>query len=628
MNPIWLLLLTPLLAGSWPHYGGSHSGDRYAREVRVSPKTVHELRPAWTFRTGDATDGEGYFSKPSNFKATPILVADLLVFPTGFNRILAVEAATGRLRWRFDPQVDFSHPYSEQFTARGVEVWTDPQAGDEVCRHRIFMGTLDARLIAVDATTGRPCLSFGQRGQVDLSQGINNVRREDYSVTSPPLAIGDIVVVGSSVGDNGAAQLESGVVRGYDARSGRLRWRFDPAPSGAGGANVWSAMSADAERGLIFLPTTSPSPDFFGGHRSRDDGHANSLVALDAPSGRLAWSYRVVRHDLWDYDLASQPLLLDWPVEGRPRPAVAVATKMGFVYVVDRQTGRPLIRVDERPVPKSDVRGEAASSTQRFSSIQLHPVGSSRPKLWALSPEQLATCQRMMKGVRFEGIFTPPSLQGTLLYPGNAGGTNWGAIALDPARGTMLMAVNRLPTVVKLIPRAEFRQAAKTQRLNGARAQYTAMAGTPYGMARFDVFDRKTKAPCFEGPWAQLVAVDVKTGRVKWSAPAGRWPAAKAGTPASTWGYFAHGGPLVTGGGLTFLATSFDNQLRAYATDTGRIVWQHALPAGAHATPMAYPMGAEEFVVIATGGDLSNGSGRGDHLVAFKRARRTPLPRP
>ena len=606
------------LTMAWPHYGATQAGDRYAADVTLGPRTIAELKPEWTYRTGDSTDGGGYFGKPSNFQATPILVDDTLVFPTGFNRVIAVDAATGAPRWRFDPQVDFSRPYSEQFRARGVEYWIDSKPATE-CPARIFLGTLDARLFALDARTGRRCPSFGVGGAIDLSRGIARYRAGEYSVTSPPLAVGDVVVVGSSIGDNGAAELDSGIVRAFDARTGALRWTFDPAPTGAGGANVWSVMSADAERGLVFLPTTSPSPDFFGGRRPRDDGHANSLVALHAATGSVAWSYRIVRHDLWDYDLASQPLLIDWPVGAGLRPAVVVATKMGFVFVLDRETGTPLVDVEERTVPKSDVPGEVASRTQRFSSIRLHPIEPKLPPIFEFSPDHAKHCRRLLAGIRFEGIFTPPSLGGSLVYPGNPGGTNWGAIAVDAKRRRMLMVVNRLPTVVKLFSRDAFDAAARTRKLNGAEAEFTAMAGTPYGMGRYHLFNHHNKVPCLQGPWGQLVAVEVGTGRTLWRAPAGRAPGVPKSSPIASWGLFGFGGPLLTAGGLAFLGTPFDKMIRAYDAQTGALVWEQPLPAGAYATPMAYRINNREFIVIAAGGDRRAGEGRGDYLVAYSR---------
>ena len=611
-------LIAALAASPWQHYGANQSGHRHAADVRLAPNNASRLEPAWTFRTGDVTSAEA--RRPSSFKATPVLVGRNLIFSTGFNRVFAVDAATGRERWRFDPKIDLVRSYAEQFTSRGVTVWHDPKPVRR-CRSRVLFGTLDARLFAIDAATGKPCADFGVNGAVDLSVGIERFRPGEYAVTSPPQPIGDVVVVGSSIGDNGAAVLESGVVRGFDVRTGELRWSFDPAPPGAGGGNVWTAMAADPKRGLVFLPTTSPSPDFFGGHRATAGGHANSLVALQAKTGQVKWSYRIVQHDLWDYDIASQPLLIDWPHRGGQRPAVVVATKMGFVFVLDRETGQPLHEVEERAVPASTIREERAAKTQRFPPIRLHPVAGPLPSLLKAGADHERTCRRMLAGVRYEGIFTPPSLEGTLLYPGNAGGTNWGSMSYDPRRGVIIMAVNRLPTVVKLIPRAQFAAAAARGTINGVSAQFTAMKGTPYGMARYELFDRTNNLPCFEGPYAQLFAIEVGTGRVRWKIPAGVLPGVPKDSPARTWGSFALGGAITTAGGLTFLGTPLDTTLRAYETKTGGLVWARKLAAGPQGTPMAYQLDGQAYVAIAAGGRLSDGAGRGDHLIAFRTSK-------
>ncbi|MEO0973420.1 MAG: PQQ-binding-like beta-propeller repeat protein [Pseudomonadota bacterium] len=617
------------LDSPWPQYGGGAEGTRHVGATHIHRGNVERLSETWRFQTGDAVTDPA----PSHFKATPILVAGHLIVISGHNRVYALDPGTGELAWRYDPQVDFTRGFSEMFTSRGVTSWVDDRPAAK-CRARIFVGTLDARLIALDAESGLPCTEFGTAGQVDLSRDVPQYRAGEYSVTSPAVVVGDVVVVGSSIGDNGGARLDYGLVRAFDVRSGRLRWTFDPLPRtsdapGAdswarghagrtGAANVWTTMAGDAERDLVFLPTSSPSPDFYGGERLGDGRYANSLVALRASTGEFVWARQLVHHDLWDYDLASQPMLVDITGPEGPRAVVALATKMGFVYVLDRNTGTPLHPLEERPVPRSEVRGEQSAPTQPFPSLQLHSTAPDDFIRWSYDAEHEARCDRMLGGVRFEGIFTPPSVQGTLLYPGNAGGSNWGSMAYDPTRTLAYVAVNRIPTVVTLIPRAKFRAAARRGDVNGVAAQFTAQSGTPFGMSRYEVYDRETGLPCHRGPWATLAAVDLATASVAWEVPLGRAPQTQDTTRSvPEWGYFAAGGPLSLAGGLVFVATPHDHTLRAFDADTGETLWSEALPAAAHATPMAYEWAGRQFVVIAAGGQRGDGKGRGDLLLAF-----------
>lgn len=625
----------PVAAGAdgWPHYGGSLAGDRHAVPSSISAENVERLSIAWIYRTGDATNGEEFEGNPSRFRATPILVAGLLVTSTGFNRAVALDPATGKEIWTYDPDVDFSEPYSEMFISRGVAGWRAPASDPEICRARVFLGTLDARLVAINARTGTPCVDFGRNGQVDLSAGVRRYRKRDYSLTSPPTVVGDLVIVGSSIGDNGAATLESGMVRAYDVRDGSLVWSWDPIPRSedhpsashwarvrrnrTGGANVWSVMSADADRDLVFLPTTSPSPDFYGGKRLGDNAFANSVVALQASTGEFVWGYQTVRHDLWDYDLAAQPLLFDHvSADGAKRPALAQATKTGFVFVLDRETGEPLHPVEERAVPRSHIPGEEAAETQPFPKLRLHPTDARPLAFWDFNPEHRGACERLSAGVRYEGIFTPPSLEGTLLYPGNPGGINWGSMAYDRDARIGYLTVSRWPTVVRLVPRRQFRAAEREGTLNGAAAQFTEQDGTAYGMARVDLVHEYL--PCLEGPWATLVALDLDAGEVMWERPVGTTPWVDVGGKAAGWGYPTKGGPMVTAEGVVFLATTYDNMLRAFDGTHGTEVWHHKLPAGAHSTPMAYRADGRDYVVITAGGDLSEGEGRGDFVLAFR----------
>ncbi|NNF67557.1 MAG: PQQ-binding-like beta-propeller repeat protein, partial [Gammaproteobacteria bacterium] len=512
-------------ADPWPHYGGHLDGRRYVSSTILTPENTQDLKQAWVFRTGDvANGGDEYFGRTSSFKATPILIDGKLVFSSGFNRVYAINPVTGKELWRFDPGVNFARRYSEMFTSRGVAGWVDRQADrNSICASRIFLGTLDARLIAIDARSGKKCSAFGEQGAIDLSKGIRNFRRGEYSLTSPPTIVKGLVIVGSSIGDNGGAQMESGTVRAFDARTGELRWAFDPIPRDpdspgwstwkgksalqTGAANVWGVMAADPGRDLVFLPTTSPSPDFYGGERLGDNAYANSIVALRASTGEFVWAYQLVRHDLWDYDLAAQPMLVDIDRAGESVPALLQATKMGFVFVLDRRTGKPLNSVEERPVPASAVPGEIAAKAQKFPMLKLHAFSDELPPIWQHSPEHVEACRNMLEGVRFEGIYTPPSLAGTLLYPGNPGGVNWGSMAAHERRGLAFVVVNRLPTVVKVIPRRQFRKQSNDGVFNGVEAQFTSQSGTPYGMARFELFNRANTLPCLEGPWATLVAI-------------------------------------------------------------------------------------------------------------------------
>ncbi len=609
-------------ADGWSHYGASLGGDRYAAPSAITRENVEHLSLAWVYRTGDATDGRGFHGNPSRLQATPILVQGKLIASTGFNRVFALDPATDAEIWTYDPEVDFSRPYSEPFASRGVAAWNGPASAAAPCRTRVFLGTLDARLIALDADKGTPCADFGKSGEVDLSAGIRGFRPRDYSVTSPPAVVGDLVIVGSAIGDNGAAEVEPGVVRAYDVRDGSLAWAWDPLPRSddhpaadgweattrnrTGGANVWSVMSADPERDLVFLPTTSPSPDFYGGMRPGDNAFANSVVALRASTGEFVWGYQTVRHDLWDYDLAPQPLLFDHSAtDGVQRPALAQATKTGFVFVLDRETGEPLHPVEERAVPRSDVPGEQAARTQPFPKLRLHATDARPLPFWNFNAEHRAACERLTAGVRYDGIFTPPSLEGTLLYPGNGGGTNWGSMAYDRGSRIGYVVVNRMPTIVKLIPREQFRAAARQGTVNGARAQHTEQAGTPYGMARFELLH--DGVPCLEPPWSTLVALDLDRGKVLWEQP----------LPPGT-----GGGPMVTEGGVVFHASN--HTLRGYNGDDGSELWAGELAAGAHATPMGYRHDDMDYVVVAAGDELAGSGGRGDHVIAFTVPSRLP----
>jgi quinoprotein glucose dehydrogenase len=600
----------------WPTYGGDAGGTRYSPLATVTRSNVTQLRVAWTYRTG-ALDPPTDLNEKAAFEATPILIDGTLYLSTPFNRVIALDPGTGAERWTYDPHVDRSGDYSE-VASRGVAAWVDASApASAPCRVRIFEGTIDARLIALDGATGRPCTAFGDQGTVDLTHvtGYQPRFRGGLQVTSAPTIVGDLVITGSSIADNGGVDMPRGIVRAFDARTGALRWRWDPIPWAdkttppTGAANAWSTFAADPSRDLVFIPTGSASPDYFGGARPGDNKWANSLVALKASTGEFVWGFQVVHHDLWDYDVPSQPALIEY----RGRPAVAVTTKIGHVFVLDRATGKPLHAVNERQVPASDIRGEDASPTQPVPEWSpMVPQQLTAEDAWGQTPDMRDWCRRKIESLRNEGLFTPPSMGGTLVFPGNVGGVNWGSAAWDPVRHLLLANTNRVAAIVKLVPRDRL-QAAIDGRQGTETAwggEFAPQRGTPYGMHR-EWLVAPNRQPCNPPPWGAVVAYDLDTGTRRWEAPLGimgeGWPA----------GSINLGGPLATAGGLIFTAAALDPHLRAFDADTGKELWSAELPASAQATPMTYQFQGRQFIVVSAGGHGKMKSKQGDSVVAF-----------
>jgi quinoprotein glucose dehydrogenase len=610
----------------WPAYGGDAGGTRYSPLADITRENVSRLTVAWTYRTGelgrDARSGRSL-----TFEATPVHFDGRLYLSTAFAKVIALDPDTGREIWTYDARVDRSRAYSE-VTSRGVATWRDPDARAQApCDRRIFLGTIDARLIALDAVSGRPCAGFGEQGAVNLADGVGQRGSGDYQVTSPPAVLHDAVIVGSSIGDNWNADTGSGVVRAFDARTGSLRWSWHPlaAASGSrvGAANAWSIISVDAARDLVFVPTSSPSPDFFGGLRAGDNRDANSIVALRGKTGERVWGFQTVHHDLWDYDLAAQPALVRVTQNGRTQDAVAQATKMGLIFLLDRETGAPLFPVEERPVAKSDIAGETSSPTQPFPvkprSLMPHgPVAEST--VWGLNDADRADCRAMLKQYRAAGIYTPPSLQGTVMTPGNASGTNWGSVAYDPQRQLLVLNTSRLATLVQLIPRGELAAVRERSRTANEDYEFGSQEGAPYAMRR-RTFVSSRGIPCLAPPWGTLAAVDLAVGEVRWEVPLGRGLADHPLAPLigpDVVGVPNSGGPVVTASGLVFIASTMDKKLRAFDVETGRELWETTLPRAGMATPMTYrtPTG-RQLVVIAAGGHGKADMELGDHVVAF-----------
>jgi quinoprotein glucose dehydrogenase len=608
----------------WPYYGGDAGGSRYSPLTEINRSNVAQLKPVWEYHTGDVSDGSDKRRK-SEFEATPIVVAGTMYLSTPFGRVVALDPETGREKWTFDPKIDLHAPYSEGLVSRGVTLWTDPgKAEGEACRRRIFLATIDARLFALDAATGQPCGDFGAGGQIDLTRGVANIiRRGEYEETSAPATAGDLVILGSSISDNDRVDSPSGQVRAFDARTGALRWSWNPlpesiAPTGAG--NVWSMISVDESRGLVIAPTTSPSPDYYGGKRPGDNKWADAVVALSAKSGEIVWGFQLVHHDLWDYDTAAQPIVANLRRNGAETSVVIAGNKTGNLFVLDRETGRPVFPVEERPVPKSEAEGEEASPTQPFPSAPpaLVPQRLTADDAWGPTPEDRNACHDKMEKLGPAEVFTPPSVPGIIAFPGNIGGMNWSSGAFDADRQIFVTNVNNLPIEVHLIPRDRYQEAETTGKQGRFRAEISPQHGTPYGMSR-EVLRSPSGLPCNAPPWGSLVAVDLARGTIRWREPLGTTADLLPNLIPAIRGTPNLGGPIVTAGGLVFIAGAMDNYLRAFDVDTGMELWRGRLPAGGQATPMTYRLRADgrQFVVIAAGGHGKLGTKLGDSLVGF-----------
>ena len=639
-------------AEDWPAYGHDRGGSRFSPLTQIDARNVGTLAEAWRFSTGEA--GPGFETgRRTSFEATPLVVAGTMYFSTALGRVFALDAATGAERWRFNPGVARVAKFGD-FASRGVTYWVDPSAPpDARCARRIFVATIDGRIIALDAATGGTCAAFGDGGSVDLRRALRNApfEWEEYEVTSPPALVNGTLVVGSAVADNNRTDAASGEVRGYDARSGALKWTWDPVPQDTtdaayaswvgptahhtGAANAWSVIAADSARDIVLVPTSSPSPDYYGGARLGDNRYANSIVALRAATGKVVWSFQTVHHDLWDYDNASPPLLATVRRGGRDRAVVMQATKTGMLFVLDRDTGEPVFPVEERPVPRSTVAGEVASPTQPFSTLPaLSPHALTASDAFGADSSDRAACRNLIASLRNEGIFTPPSTEGTFVVPSNIGGAHWGGVAYDPARQLAIVPVNEVAAEVQLIARTS------GHLMEEAGWEYAAMRGTPFILRRRIVLS-PAGVPCTRPPFGSLVAVDLGSGAIAWRVPLGTpRPPSTLPTPQSsiadqarsglttiagaapdsatlaTLGSPNLGGAIVTAGGVVFIGATIDQRIRAFDVATGRELWRAPLPAGGKATPMTYMVNGRQYVAIAAGGDGAI-FGKGDQIVVF-----------
>jgi quinoprotein glucose dehydrogenase len=624
-----LLVCCSVAVAQWTHYGGDAGGARYGAADQITPANVDRLTIAWTYRTGDL-ERRPEAIKRSAFQATPLLLGDSLVLCTPFNEVVALDPATGDERWRFDPEIATDYRPANLFVCRGLAAWRDPTAADAApCSTRLLMGTADARVIALDAANGARCGAFGDGGQIYIDPGMPLLWPGEFQITSPPVIAGDTLIVGSSISDNARADAPKGTVRAFDVRTGEPRWQFDPVARGAadfpddwpagaaertGHANVWAPMSVDDARGLVFLPTSSPSPDFFGGLRAGDNRYANSVVALHAANGEVAWHFQIVHHDLWDYDTPAQPSLVTVRTSTGPVDAVVQVTKQGFVFVLDRDTGESLFPIEERPVPQGAVAGEAPSPTQPFPVLPppLVPQRLQPGDAWGLTPFDRASCRRRIDAARSEGLYTPPSPEGTILFPFTGGGANWGGAAFDAGSQLLYVNTSRLAHLITLLPVDEYEAA----RAANPGVEISPQRSTPWAVRR-ELLLSPLGLPCNPPPWGMLTAVDLSDGSIRWESVLGTVRDLSPVPAWFRWGTPTSGGPMVTAGGLVFIGATMDYYLRAFDAAQGRELWKHRLPAGAHATPMTYMWEGRQYVVIAAGGHSNAGTKLGDSVIAF-----------
>jgi quinoprotein glucose dehydrogenase len=596
----------------WAQYGGDERGQRFSAARQITSANVARLEQAWSYSTGDLAS-KGNVIKRASFEDTPILADGRLYVCSPFNEVSALDPGTGKQLWRFDPKLNIEIRYPNDYVCRGVAF----AAG------RIYLNTADRRLIALDAATGSPVKEFGRDGTVVIPPGEQREGRTKrfgrIHTTSAPVVSHGVVVVGSAIDDNQKVDELRGTVHAFDAKTGALRWSFDPldeqkAPFRGGAANVWAPMSVDEARGLVFLPVSSTSPDFWGGMRAGNGRYANSVVALKIATGEVAWSFQTTHHDVWDYDIPAQPTLGVVTYRGKTQAAVLQPTKQGLLFTLTRDTGAPLIPVVERKVPQGGAPGEVLSPTQ--------PIPVAPPPLapnvvkdgFGLTFWDAGACRKAIAQARHDGLYTPPSERGTIIYPFTGGGTNWGGLAFDEAHDVVYVNTSNAMHLVSLIKQKDY--AAAEERFFDK--EVSPNAGAPFGMKRETMLS-PLGMPCNPPPWGQLHAIDMHDGKILWSVPLGttedmapfsEYLLGKTGTPNL-------GGPMATAGGLVFIGAAMDDYLRAFDAKTGAEIWRGRLPAGGQATPMSYVWKGRQYVVIAAGGHSKLGTKRGDQVIAF-----------
>lgn len=623
----------------WAAYGRDNAGSRYTPLRQIAPDNVAQLRTAWTFRTGDLPD------KRWGAETTPLKIGDSLYLCSARNQLIALDARSGRERWRYDPKVaDKAIPYTA--ACRGVSYYAVPEAeatASAACRHRIIEGTLDGRLIAVDAADGKPCEDFGQHGQVDITVGMGSTPPGYVSINSPPTIVRGVVVTGHQVLDGQMRYEPSGVIQGFDAVTGALRWAWDmthPDWTGApppgqtwtrGTPNMWTSAAGDEQLGYVYLPMGNSSADYWSSSRTpQEDRYATSLVALDVATGKPVWNFQTTHIDVWDYDLGSQPTLLDFPHDGTTVPAVLLPSKQGELYVLDRRTGKPLVGVEERAVPGGGVEPQRRARTQPFSLYHsLRKRDLTERDMWGMTPIDQLVCRIQFRSASYKGIYTPPEAnRHSIEYPGYNGGSDWGSVAVDPQRGVIVANYNDMPNYNRLVPRAKADKLGWAPRdqvrgdSGGAEGAGDPQAGTPYAIN----VNAGWRLPftgllCKQPPYGGIRAIDLASGKTLWDRPfgsaRGNGPfGIHSGLPIEI-GTPNNGGAVVSASGLIFIAAATDDMIRAIDLASGKTLWQAKLPAGGQATPMVYAVDGREYLVIVAAGHHFMETKRGDYVIAY-----------
>ena len=618
ISAVAILFFSPATTHGWEAYGGSPGGGQYVPYDQINRDNVDQLELAWEHRSGDFSYGDDK-ADATTFETNPIFVNDKLYFCTAFGRVMALEPETGKEIWMFDNEEQRAGTPFGVHICRGVSYWenTSDEPG-QPCNRRIVFGTLTGRVIAVDADNGARCQSFGINGEIRLSD-YDYINPGALALSSPPAIIDNLLIVGGAVSSYYQVLSPNGIIRAFDVISGEEVWNWNPIPEHLqkklGGVNVWPPMSVDTERDLVFLPTGSATVDPYGVHRKELLIYANALVALRASTGKVVWHYQIVHHDLWDNDMPAQPILVDARVNGNYLPAVIQFTKTGLMFAFQRETGEPLFKIEEKSMPASNVPGETASPTQPVpvKPLPLTLTALTTENAWGITFWDRGQCQKMIRPLRSEGLYTPPSLQGSVTLPNGYGGVNWGNAAYDPGRNWIIVNATQIANVSTLFPRADVEMSI----LDHSKFDVGGpLDGTPYQFKSKPILS-PFGAPCTPPPWGTVTAIDLDTGDFVWQAPFGRVPVGPFRTPAH-WGSPLIGGPIVTAGDLIFSGASLDHYLRALDIETGKVLWESdKLRAPANATPMSYMYNGKQYVVMAAGGNAIASTELSDSLVAY-----------